>query len=113
MSRSSPHPTVTPQPNLTHPERADVYAPVPPSPVLHTPTKTAALSPSQIPRPVSATPSTGYNKKIGRRLNVQLRKGKSPSNKIGRLGIDTRLSYCNKNAFIFIYFYLFFCFFLL
>ncbi|XP_042563223.1 partitioning defective 3 homolog, partial [Clupea harengus] len=75
MSRSGPHPTVTPQPNLTHPERADVYTPVPPSPVLHTPTKTAALSPSQIPRPVSATPSTGYNKKIGRRLNVQLRKG--------------------------------------
>ncbi|XP_062376679.1 partitioning defective 3 homolog isoform X5 [Sardina pilchardus] len=79
MSRSGPHPNVNPQAHLGHPERADVYPPAPLSPVLSTPTKTATLgpspSPSHIPRPVSATPSTSYSKKIGRRLNLQLRKG--------------------------------------
>lgn len=97
MSRSGPHPSVTPQPSLGHPERPDVYPPAPLSPMLGTPTKIASLgpspSPSSIPRPVSASSAAGFSKKIGRRLNLQLRKGKLLPNK-------TRLQ-SSMNVFLF------------
>ncbi|KAL2085977.1 hypothetical protein ACEWY4_019297 [Coilia grayii] len=76
MSRSGPHPNVNMQPSSQgHPDVTNVYPPAPLSPVLNSPSKTATLSPGKISRPVSATPPAGYSKKIGRRLNVQLRKG--------------------------------------
>ncbi|KAJ8396088.1 hypothetical protein AAFF_G00021610 [Aldrovandia affinis] len=64
MSRSGPHP---------HPEQGDMYSTLPhaggsavkpPSGHTHSPH-----------RVISSTPPTGYTKKVGRRLNIQLKKG--------------------------------------
>ncbi|XP_063062515.1 partitioning defective 3 homolog isoform X2 [Engraulis encrasicolus] len=96
MSRSGPHPNIhqlSMNPNMSlsgpgghpgHPDVANAYPPMPPlpppqaplSPLLNnSPSKAGSMSPGKTSRPVSATPPAGYSKKIGRRLNVQLRKG--------------------------------------
>ncbi|KAJ8388141.1 hypothetical protein AAFF_G00146320 [Aldrovandia affinis] len=68
MSRPPPLPRPNPRPH----EQGCFYSP-------STPTSTLDESPSgnapSPPRGHGATPSTGYTKKVGRRLNIQLKKG--------------------------------------
>ncbi|KAM4605482.1 partitioning defective 3 homolog isoform 2-T2 [Polymixia lowei] len=78
MSRhgSQTHPHAHPHPGPhPHPDQGDAY---PPPPLPH-PAVSAAKPPSgHTPSPqrvLSSTPTAGYTKKIGRRLNIQLKKG--------------------------------------
>ncbi|KAJ8376001.1 hypothetical protein SKAU_G00065810, partial [Synaphobranchus kaupii] len=73
MSRPpGPLPPPLPRPNPRPPvDQGPFYSP-PPTSALGEPPSGHALSPQ---RGHSATPSTGYAKKVGRRLNIQLKKG--------------------------------------
>ncbi|KAI1891400.1 hypothetical protein AGOR_G00143430 [Albula goreensis] len=62
MSRPGPPPLPRPNPGRPHVEQAEFY----PSPPV------SASSPQ---RSHSATPTSGYSKKVGRKLNIQLKKG--------------------------------------
>ncbi|KAJ8339707.1 hypothetical protein SKAU_G00343400, partial [Synaphobranchus kaupii] len=64
MSRTGPHP---------HPEQGDTYTTLP-----HTPnsaSKPPSGHASSPHRGISPAPPTGYTKKVGRRFNIQLKKG--------------------------------------
>lgn len=70
MSRHGPHPHPH---SHAHPEQNNGYTP------LNHPTVSAAKPPTghinSPQRAMSSTPTGGYAKKVGRRLNIQLRKG--------------------------------------
>lgn len=76
MSRPGPVPPPLPRPNPPHPpgEHGPFYIP-PPASTPDEPPSGQAPSPQ---RSHSATPSMGYTKKVGRRLNIQLKKGTVP-----------------------------------
>ncbi|XP_036374586.1 partitioning defective 3 homolog [Megalops cyprinoides] len=75
MSRSGPHPHPHPHahPHPPHPEHGELYSTLP-----HTGSSAAKPPSGHTPSPhrvLSSTPTTGYTKKVGRRLNIQLKKG--------------------------------------
>ncbi|KAG7487483.1 hypothetical protein MATL_G00024000 [Megalops atlanticus] len=78
MSRSGPHPHAQPPPlprpnPPPHAEMGAFYSPPPPGGG-SVGELTSAHTPSP-QRSLSSTPSSGYTKKVGRRLNIQLKKG--------------------------------------
>ncbi|XP_056148461.1 partitioning defective 3 homolog isoform X2 [Lampris incognitus] len=75
-SQTHPHPQPHPHPHShphLHPEQGEAYSPLPhPAVSAAKPPTGHASSPQRV---VSSTPTGGYTKKVGRRLNIQLKKG--------------------------------------
>ncbi|XP_071370446.1 par-3 family cell polarity regulator alpha, b, partial [Centroberyx affinis] len=76
MSRhgSQTHPHAHPHPHpQPHPDQSDAYSPLPhPAVSAAKPPTGHAQSPQRV---LTSTPTAGYTKKVGRRLNIQLKKG--------------------------------------
>ncbi|XP_061094356.1 partitioning defective 3 homolog isoform X1 [Conger conger] len=72
MSRSGPLPPPLPKPNQHPPGEQGLFYVPPPASTPDAPAPGRTTSPQ---RSHSTTPSTGYTKKVGRRFNIQLKKG--------------------------------------
>ncbi|XP_072535468.1 partitioning defective 3 homolog isoform X2 [Salminus brasiliensis] len=73
MSKTGPHPAINHQPLPGHPEQNKTH-PTLPAATITPPAKTPPGA-GQPPKAATPTTSSGFSKKIGRKFNVQLKKG--------------------------------------
>ncbi|XP_036438662.1 partitioning defective 3 homolog isoform X2 [Colossoma macropomum] len=74
MSKTGPHPNFNHQPLPVHPEQSKAHSTLP-AVGITPPAKSPLEGPAQPLKTATPTTSTGFSKKIGRKFNVQLRKG--------------------------------------
>uniref|UniRef100_A0A3B4BRI4 PDZ domain-containing protein n=1 Tax=Pygocentrus nattereri TaxID=42514 RepID=A0A3B4BRI4_PYGNA len=74
MSKTGPHPNLNHQPLPVHPEQNKAHSTLP-AVGITPPAKSPLEGPAQPLKTATPTTSTGFSKKIGRKFNVQLRKG--------------------------------------